>query len=772
MPNATPLSISTIISSGAALPDYRPRFLYASTDRLLFEELARDTPGSVEIHDTFDAQLEALLRSRRPKRVPTRHELDTEMARYAAGRPRAELGVWVHYPWRRALVHLLDEAEFIELRTSRNRYKITDEEQALLASRKVGIVGLSVGGQVALTLATERSCGELRLADFDLLELSNLNRLREGVFNLGKKKTTLAARAIAEIDPFLKVVCYDEGLTHENMDAFLGAGGRLDVLVEECDGLAMKLKVRERARELEIPVVMEANDRATLDIERFDREPERPILHGLLDGLDLSRVGELKTNDEKVPYLMPMVGEATMSDKLRASLLEVGESIETWPQLASDVALGAGLVANVVRRITLGQLNDSGRYFVDLEELVRDRQTSAPVSAASSRAAAVSERASASVAEPPPELLPGQFELADATIEALLEAARLAPSGGNEQPWRWSRAGSELRLIPERRFGESLLNHRDKATFLALGAAAENVVLRAHELGVAVRLDPPAADQPSPLCRFRFFPASARVEAAEAHDWDALASFIERRQTNRRRVTPAPLAPDVLAELARPLAGLSGCTLHFATLRPAIAEIAEVAARADRIRMLHPDGHRDLVREIRWTKEEAERERDGIDLSSMELTAGEHAGLRMLRFERVAELLRTWKRGRSLERLTRNAVLASSAVGLITAPADSIESRFAAGRALERVWLNATRLGLSLQPHTASILLFARAFGGGASDFDAETMGELFGLQARLRGVFQPTGNELFLFRLFPGCEPLGRSLRRPVELGAPTLEG
>ena len=52
--------------------------------------------------------------------------------------------------------------------------------------------------------------------------------------------------------------------------------------------------------------------------------------------------------------------------------MEVGESIETWPQLASDVALGAGVVGNVVRRIALDQLSDSGRYFVDLEELIKD----------------------------------------------------------------------------------------------------------------------------------------------------------------------------------------------------------------------------------------------------------------------------------------------------------------------------------------------------------------------------------------------------------------
>ncbi|MGB1031398.1 MAG: ThiF family adenylyltransferase, partial [Flavobacteriales bacterium] len=114
----------------------------------------------------------------------------------------ADYGVWVYYPWLRKLVHLLDEKEFVECRTNRNKYKITAEEQEVLSKKVVGVVGLSVGQSVSLTMAMERSFGELRIADFDDLELTNLNRIRTGVHNLGLPKTTIVAREIAEIDPF------------------------------------------------------------------------------------------------------------------------------------------------------------------------------------------------------------------------------------------------------------------------------------------------------------------------------------------------------------------------------------------------------------------------------------------------------------------------------------------------------------------------------------------------------------------------------------------
>ena len=44
-------------------------------------------------------------------------------------------------------------------------------------------------------------------------------------------------------------------------------------------------------------------------------------------------------------------------------MVEVKETVSTWPQLASDVALGGAMVANAVRRIALGEFTGSGRFY-------------------------------------------------------------------------------------------------------------------------------------------------------------------------------------------------------------------------------------------------------------------------------------------------------------------------------------------------------------------------------------------------------------------------
>ncbi len=331
-----------------------PFRLQNPADKSRINDLLENTPH-IQVYDELRGQLEELIKSNHPKIKFTPTALEEAVNKHLGTTPIEEYGVWMYYPWSNRLVHILDEEEFAEVRTNRNRPKITREERAVLSQQIIGIIGLSVGQSIAITLAMERSFGEIRLADFDELELSNLNRIRSGVHQLGIKKVINVAREIAEIDPYLKVTCFPEGLTEANMDAFFTDGGKLNVLIDECDGLDIKIHARHKAKALGIPVLMEMNDRCTFDVERFDLEPNRPILHGLIDHLDTSQLQGL-TNEQKIPYIMPMLGEHTISTKLKASMLEIEQSINTWPQLASAVVMGGAVVASTYRRMVLGVL--------------------------------------------------------------------------------------------------------------------------------------------------------------------------------------------------------------------------------------------------------------------------------------------------------------------------------------------------------------------------------------------------------------------------------
>lgn len=370
------------ISSSVNTPNqsniYRPlyfRTIHQNEEQKL-NALINNTPEII-IYDTIEGQLAELIKLNHPQQRLSKEESAALVAAHVNG-DTDQYGVWVYFPWSQKLVHTLDENEFAQVRTSRNVYKITPEEINILKNKKIGIIGLSVGQSIALTLAMERTCGELRLADFDEIELSNMNRIKVNIQDLGLNKSIVAARQIAELDPFINVICYEQGINLHTIDDFFSGGGKLDILVEECDGIDIKILSRIKAKELGIPVVMDTNDKGMLDVERFDLEPERPIFHGKVTELEALNAEELTERlntlsiPEKIGYLGKIIGFENLSEAMKRSVGEMNKTIVGWPQLASAVTLGGAMITDISRKILLNQFTKSGRYFVDFDDLFKD----------------------------------------------------------------------------------------------------------------------------------------------------------------------------------------------------------------------------------------------------------------------------------------------------------------------------------------------------------------------------------------------------------------
>ncbi|WP_437285735.1 Rv1355c family protein [Sorangium sp. So ce406] len=754
---------------------WRPRFFRPAReeDAEALERLLRDD-ARLQVSDAIDRQLADLVKTRHPSRTLGEQEIARLVEEHLRGAPRQAYGVWVHYPWSRRLVHLLDEAEFVELRTNRNKYKISAEEQAALAGRKIGVVGLSVGQSVALTVALERSAGELRIADFDHLELSNMNRIRTGVHNLDVPKVVATARDIAELDPFLEVKCFSEGVTPDNMDAFLLDGGKLDIVVDECDSLDIKLELRLRARAHRIPVLMDTSDRGLIDVERFDLEPDRPILHGLVGDLTPARIRGLSTED-KVPYVMQIIGQDTLSTRFAASLLEIQQTVSTWPQLGSAVVHGGAAAADTARRLALGEPVRSGRYYVDLEQIISGPEPGPDAAAAARGAGPAAPRPPAArgpALDPASLARPlgsadGAVALDPDRLRRIVAAGIAAPSGGNCQPWRWVYEARRLGLFHDRARSESLADFQGTGGVVALGAAAENVVLAAHGEGLSVRVAPfPRPGDDDLVATFDFFDAHAPESDAEGRAMDGLGDAIGLRHTNRRQSQRAALADEHRAALAAAVRSVPGADLHLLESPAELEEIAAILGAGDRARLLVQRTHADLMKEIRWTEAEAEARRDGIFVGAFEFSPADLAGFRVCRDWRALELVRRWGGGRALEKTAHKAIAGAMAVALITMPRAGLADYFQGGRALERAWLTATQRGIAVYPMATLPYLFARLVRGGGEGMDPETVALATALRARYLRLFDVTDAtaEILLFRLSLAGPPSTRSLRRPLE--------
>ncbi len=726
--------------------------LSRADERARLEELARR--GAVwRRHDTLQQQVADLVRTRHPEwsKAPVSPARIDAAARELLGeRPAEEFGRWVYFPWSGELMHLLPPAEFAELRLNRNRNKLTLADQQRLAEKTIGIVGLSVGNAVATALAIEGIGGTLKLADFDCLDLSNMNRIRASVGDISLPKTVLCARQIFEMNPYASLVLFDDGLTEENLESFFSGEPALDIVIDECDDIRLKVLLREAARARRTPVLMETSDRGMLDVERFDQEPGRQLFHGLLGDLSARDVPASLAPEDKIRFVAPIVGIDTLSTRSAASMLEIGETISTWPQLGSEVQLGGATLCAALRQLILTGDLDSGRRYIDLGELL-GRVEEPPGSAGA---------ASPGICVQEPHGLVGVSEL----MRYLVGHGVQAPSGGNCQPWRFLTDNETLWVVHDRARSASRLDGDGRGAYVALGAAIENLRLaalhRGYQTDIAylpeVRPGLRGDDEVVAALRFR------RVAPHEPIGDASLFPAIGRRMTDRKRYGRAWLSATQRCELIA-AAAREDCRLTLLEGDTELAEIGEIVGAGDRLRILSDELHGEMMTEVRWSRREAQISRDGLDLDTLELSPSEEVAFRLIRRPEVARFLQRENGASVLTTLSDNAIRESAAVGLISVSRHDREAQLRGGQAIERLWLLATQLGLSWHPMTALIYMLD---GTCPLRFPPREATALAALRDRLNHLFpvHADASQLMLFRLSVGQPTERASLRRPLE--------
>ena len=118
-------------------------------------------------------------------------------------------------------------------------------QRKLLNSRVLLIGAGGLGSPVALYLAAA-GVGTLGIVDFDVVDLSNLQRqiLHHG-HDLGRPKVESAIDTIGDLNPDVKVIPYPEALSSENARRILAD---FDVVVNGCDNFPTPVPGQRRVR--------------------------------------------------------------------------------------------------------------------------------------------------------------------------------------------------------------------------------------------------------------------------------------------------------------------------------------------------------------------------------------------------------------------------------------------------------------------------------------------------------------------------------------------
>ncbi|MGD9572169.1 MAG: nitroreductase [Thermoleophilia bacterium] len=257
-------------------------------------------------------------------------------------------------------------------------------------------------------------------------------------------------------------------------------------------------------------------------------------------------------------------------------------------------------------------------------------------------------------------------------LQAALDAAVLAPSSHNTQPWRFRVDGDVLELRADRSRALPVNDPDDRELLMSCGAALMCARVGAAAAGFHLDLEasPDPAD-PSLVARARLRPGAGSE--------GELAPALERRRTHRGPMEPGPVDADALG-LLREAAEAEGAVLVVlhgpvlvvlhGPLRDAFADLVGEATRAQ-------------FADAAWRRE----------LAAWMRPSGAPDGLAQPLPARV--VVPRIDLGRPRARADARAARRAPALAVLATAGDGTVDRLRAGQALARVLLQAAALGLA-----------------------------------------------------------------------------
>ena len=236
--------------------------------------------------------------------------------------------------------------------------EVGSEGQAKLLDAKVLLIGAGgLGSPAALYLAAA-GVGTIGIVDFDVVDLSNLQRqVIHTTDRIGVKKVDSARTAIAALNPEVRVVAHEEMLTEANVARLISG---YDVILDGTDTFETRYTLNDAAVAAGIPVVHASVYRFEGQLTVF-KPVEGPCYRCLYPtppppemapgcsvagvlGVVPGIMGMLQTNEALKLILgigEPLVGRLVLFDALDASFTELRLRRDPACPVCSDTAIEA-----------------------------------------------------------------------------------------------------------------------------------------------------------------------------------------------------------------------------------------------------------------------------------------------------------------------------------------------------------------------------------------------------------------------------------------------
>ncbi len=224
---------------------------------------------------------------------------------------------------------------------SRYRGVYTEEQLGTLENSRVAVVGLSVGSNVAVTLA-RAGIGSMLIADPAEAKVSGIGRSQVSARDIGRKKIDVVSERLGDINPFMTQIHLPEGITKETVENLTEYDP--DIVVDEVDNMYASLLLRQYCQERSKPYVTAADvsRNVVLEIIRHDKKQSplfasRWVSKKLVERLSKGALSE----EDQITLFAQTIGWHRLAPDLIATVMR-GDPI---PQLGSTAMKTGGYVA-------------------------------------------------------------------------------------------------------------------------------------------------------------------------------------------------------------------------------------------------------------------------------------------------------------------------------------------------------------------------------------------------------------------------------------------
>lgn len=346
------------------------------------------------------------------------------------------------------------------------------------------------------------------------------------------------------------------------------------------------------------------------------------------------------------------------------------------------------------------------------------------------------------------------------TIDKILEAAAKAPSGDNVQPWRFEVSTDFTKInlynLPEK--DNSYYNYQQTAAYIAHGAVIENMAIAAQHLGHKAQIELfPDFDDPNHVARVNFLPSAAV--------YDPLYDAIVNRSTNRFPYECVDIPATDLSSLCDVVKQDENIKAYFVNKPQVVKKLAKALMINDRLVFELQEVHRFLFDQVRWNKEQIDSTKDGMPVDTLGLNPIEKLFFPQMRFWWFVKAANYFGLSRVIGLKCWNNCRNASVLGQITVKKADKQSFVEVGRAMQRIWLEATRQELAFQPIIGLPLLVYRLKQNALQDFSDKHLQMIQQAEQSISELFEIDQSETMMvgFRIGKGRPLLAKTQRKPV---------